>query len=122
MTAQSNASRSVSPLYYRYLSSEEKHSIRRVPSDDISSEINLLRKLAALFMKFQQSAPGDLSSCMQALLTSTILCEQLAILARYYASSQGNVSDIEDLLLEALDGLPLIELPKSLPENLESES
>jgi len=122
MTAQSNASRSVSPLYSRYLSSEEKHSIRRVPSDDISSEINLLRKLAALFMKFQQSAPGNLSSCMQALLTSTILCEQLAILARYYASSQGNVSDIEDLLLEALDGLPLIELPKSLPENLESES
>ena len=112
MTAQSNSSRAVSPLYSRYLSSEEKHSIRRVPSDDISSEINLLRKLAALFMKFQQSAPGDLASCMQALLTCSILCEQLAILARYYASSQGQVSDIEGLLLEALDGLPLIELPE----------
>jgi hypothetical protein len=118
MTAQSNSSRAVSPLYSRFLSSEEKHSIRHVPSDDISSEINLLRKLAVLFMKFQQSAPDDLASCMQALLTSTILCEQLAILARYYAVSQGNVSDIEDLLLEALDGLPLFELP----EKIESES
>ena len=118
MTSQSNPSRAISPLYSRYLSSEEKRSLRHVSPDDISSEIHLLRKLAALFMKFQQSAPPDLSSSILALLTSSILCEQLAILARYHVSSQSHVSDIEYLLLEALDSLPLIERP----ENLESES
>ena len=96
----------ISPLYARYLSTEEKRSLRHVPADDISSEINLLRKLASMFMKFQQSAPSDLASCMQALRTSTVLCEQLAILARWHLRDHSPSSMVDDILTEALENVP----------------
>jgi hypothetical protein len=98
---------SISPLYARYLTRTEKTSLRRVPLDDISSEINLLRKLTALFMKLQQTAPRDLVSCIQALRTCTLLCEQLAILVRFHDRDHGPRSEWHDILDEALAQIPV---------------
>jgi len=63
----------ISRLYSRYLTTEEKRLVRAVPVDSVSSEINLIRFLTALFLQFQQSAPDDLASRMQALRTFTML-------------------------------------------------
>ena len=97
---------SLSPLYSRYLTSEEKHALRVVPVDDISSEINLLRGLSALFLKLQQTAPNDLASHMQALRTFTMMCAQLAILVRSVDRAHSPLGEIDVILSEALDNVP----------------
>jgi hypothetical protein len=102
VTDKPNPPRPISRLYARYLTSEEKRALRLVPVEGVSSEINLLRLLMAHFMKFQQSAPPDLASHMQALRTCTLLCEQLAILVRSHDREHGPQSEIQDALLEAL--------------------
>ncbi|MGA2490524.1 MAG: hypothetical protein ABSF99_10150 [Anaerolineales bacterium] len=98
------SSHTLSPLYAPYFTPEEKRSIRRLSGDDISSEINLLRKLIVLFMQFQQSAPADLVSSIQALRTCTLLCEQLAILVR--VQDLYHPEEIPDPLMEALKEVP----------------
>ena len=82
MSNKTNPSHPISPLYARYLSSGEKRSLRKVPANDTSSEINLLRVLNSLFMEFQQSAPQDLYARMQALRTCVVLNIQLVSLVR----------------------------------------
>lgn len=106
MPKQASLSPAISRLYARYLTSDEKKSLRLVPADDVSSEINLLRMLTALFMKIQQSAPKDLSSCMQALRTCTLLCEQLAILVHFHDKEHSPLSEWNDALDEALSEVP----------------
>ena len=96
----------LSHLYSRYLTSGEKYALRVVPVDDLSSEINLLRGLSALFLKLQQTAPNDLASHMQALRTFTMMCAQLAILVRSHDREHGPQSEMDDLLYEALAGMP----------------
>ena len=98
------SSHPLSPLYAPYFTPEEKKSLRHLSADDISSEINLLRKLTVLFMQFQGSAPGDLFSCIQALRTCTLLCEQLAILVR--VQDLYHPESIPDPLAEALKDVP----------------
>ena len=97
----------ISRLYSRYLTSEEKQALCIIPTAGVSSEINLLRFLTTHFLKFQQSAPQDLASQMQAMRTFTLLCEQLAILVRTHEREHGPQSEMDDLLAEALAGLPL---------------
>ena len=106
MTDKSNPARPISRLYSRYLSSQEKQALRLVPVAGVSSEINLLHLLTTHFLKFQQSAPPDLASHMQALRTCTLLCEQLAILVRSHDREHGPQSEMDDLLYEALAGMP----------------
>jgi hypothetical protein len=96
----------LSRLYSRYLSSAEKISLRHVPHDDATGEINLLRVLNSLLLKFQQSSPLDLHSRMQTLRTCVILNEQLALLVRAYDRARGS-HPLGDLLEEALAGVPL---------------
>jgi len=105
MTDKPNPPHPISRLYARYLTAEEKRALRLVPIAGVSSEINLLRVLSAHFLKFQQSAPSDLSSHMQALRTYTLLCEQLAILVRSHEREHGPQSEMDDLLYEALSGM-----------------
>ena len=105
MTDKSTPARPISRLYARYLTAEEKRALRLVPIEGVSSEINLLRLLMAHFMKFQQSAPPDLASHMQALCTCTLLCEQLAILVRSQDREHGPQSEMDDPLFEALAGM-----------------
>lgn len=100
------SSHRISPLYASYLSPDEKKALRRFPVDDLSSEINLLRVLNSLLMKFQASAPPDLYSRMQILRTCVILNETLAILGRCHNREHGPQSVLDDLLNEALRGLP----------------
>ena len=102
----------LSPIYSRYLTSEEKRAIRSVPVDDISSEINLVRGLSILFLKFQQSAPDDLASRMQALRTFTLLSAQLAILVRSIDPAHNPLGDSDAILAEALDNVPF-DIPKA---------
>ena len=106
MTDKFNPARTISRLYARYLTSQEKRALRLVPVAGVSSEINLLRVLMAHFLKFQQSAPPDLATHMQALRTCTLLCEQLAILVRSHDREHGPQSEMDDLLYEALAGMP----------------
>jgi hypothetical protein len=106
MTDKSNPPRPISRLYARYLTSQEKRALRLVPVAGVFSEINFLRVLTAHFMEFQQSAPPDLASHMQALRTYTLLCEQLAILVRSQDREHGPQSEIDDALDEALARLP----------------
>jgi hypothetical protein len=96
----------LNPLYTRYFSLREKRALRQVPFDDTASEINLLRVLNSLLLQFQQSAPTDLCSRMQALRTCVILNEQLALLVRAHHLAQGPQSGIGNLLEEALAGMP----------------
>ena len=95
----------LSRLYDRYLSSPEKYSLRHFPRDDSSSEINLLRFLNSLFMKFQRSAPSDISSRIQALRTCVILNEQLAYLVRSHFAIYDPGSEIEGGIAGAVDDL-----------------
>jgi hypothetical protein len=101
------SSYTLSPLYASYFSLDEKKSLRRLTMQDISSEINLLRKLTTLFMQFQQSAPAGLFSSIQALRTCTLLCEQFAILVR--VQDLYHPEEIPDLLSEALKDVPFFE-------------
>ena len=82
MPAKPASSLPVSPLYAPYLSSDEKKALRKVSVGDTSSEINLLRILLSLFMKFQQAAPQDLYARIVALHTCVVLNEQLVRLVR----------------------------------------
>jgi hypothetical protein len=93
----------LSPLYARYLSSDEKSALSHVPVDDSSSEINLLHVLTAYLMKFQRSAPPDLYSRISTLRTCVILNEQLAILVRLHDRLHGPQSDLEAEFNEAVD-------------------
>lgn len=65
--------RPISPLYARYYTSAEKKSLRAVPANDLSSEINLMRVLFSHSLKLQQSAPKDMTSHMQSSRTSSFL-------------------------------------------------
>jgi len=94
----------ISPLYARYFTPDEKKSLRHLSADDISSEINLLRKLTILFMQFQQSAPTGLFSSIQTLRTCTLLCEGLAILVR--VQELYHAEELQDPLSEALKDFP----------------
>ena len=109
MPDKSNPPRPISRLYARYLTAEEKQALRLASGEGVSSEINLLRLLMVHFMKFQQSAPPDLASHMQALRTCTLLCEQLAILVRSHDREHGPQSEIDDALAEALSEMPQFE-------------
>jgi hypothetical protein len=102
MPNKPDPSPSISPLYLRYFTADEKRSLRIVPADDLSSEINLLRILARLYMQTQQSAPRDLASSMQALYTCTMLCEQLGVLVRTHNRLHGSHSLRDEILDEAL--------------------
>jgi hypothetical protein len=97
----------ISRLYSRYFTSEEKRALRLVPIEGVSSEINLVRFLTAHFLKFQQSAPKDLASQMQALRTVALFCEQLAALVRANNRENGPQSEMEAILDEALESLPV---------------
>lgn len=92
----------ISPLYIRYLSSQEKYALRSVPIDDSSSEINLLRVLITYLMKFQRHAPPDLYSRIHTLRTCVILIEQLAVLVRWHDRVHGPRSDLDADMDEAL--------------------
>jgi hypothetical protein len=101
----------ISPLYARFLSPDEKRSIRKVPVENPSSEINLLRVLNAHLMQFQESAPPDLYARVQFLHTCVILNEVLATLVRWQLSQPPGsdfMQDLWDAIREAneLDGLP----------------
>jgi len=98
-------SRPISPLFARYLTSDEKKSLRAVPADNPASEINLLRVLSAHFMKFQQSAPKDMDSRMQALRTCLVLSEQLSKLVRAYNQDHEPLDEIQVAIYKALDEL-----------------
>ncbi len=93
---------SLSPLYTRYLTAEEKRSLRAVPMKDVSSEINLLRVLTAIFLKFQQSAPQDLASRIQTLRTCTLLCKQLAVLVQSHEEEHSPFADLDDAIHQAI--------------------
>ena len=95
----------ISSLYSRYLSSAEKRSLRQVPLDDTSSEINLLRVLNSLLLKIQRSAPKDFYSRVQALRTCVILNEQLALLVRAHERVHGPHSELEDAISSAVESL-----------------
>lgn len=95
----------ISPLYARYLTSEEKKSLRSIPVDEVSSEINLLRVLSARFMNIQQSAPQDIDSHIQTLRTTIILSEQIAKLVRVHNQQHDPLAEIQDEISEALDML-----------------
>ena len=107
MTDKPNPPHPISRLYARYLTAEEKRALRLVPGEGVSSEINLLRLLTAHFMKFQQSAPPDLASHMQALRTFTLMCQQLTVLVRSHDLDHGPQSEMDELLDEALASLPV---------------
>jgi hypothetical protein len=107
---------SLTPLYARYLSVREKRSLRQVPFDDTASEINLLRVLNSLLLKFQQSAPTDLCSRMQALRTCVILNEQLALLVRAHAQALGPRSSVDAFFEEVLASLSPDDLEPVLVE------
>ena len=92
----------ISPLYIRYLSSQEKNALRSVPLDDFSSEINLLRVLITYLLKFQRQAPPDLYSRIHTLRTCVILIEQLAVLVRWHDRVHGPRSDLDADMAEAL--------------------
>ena len=109
MTDYSSSPHPISRLYSRYLTPAEKRALRLVPSHNVSGEIHLLRFLAADFFKFQQSAPQDLASHMQALRTCTLLCEQLAVLVRACDQAHSPQSEMDDILSEAIAGLPMHE-------------
>ena len=94
--------RPISPLYARYLTSEEKKSLRAVPVDDLASEINLVRVISAHFMKFQQSAPKDMGSRIQSLRTSFVLGEQFAKLIRAHNSEHDPLDEIDDAIFQAI--------------------
>ena len=102
----SSTNSSISPLYSRYLTAEEKHALQVVPVDDVSSEINLLHFLTALYLKVQQAAPSDLASRMQALRTFTLMCHQLAILVSSVDRAHSPQGMIDAALSEALDNVP----------------
>lgn len=95
----------LTPLYSRYLSSCEKRSLRHVPPDESSSEINLLRVLNSLLLKIQQSTPKDLYSRMQALRTSVILNEQLAYLVRSRDREIAHRSELDDSIEAAIESM-----------------
>ena len=97
----------ISRLYARYLTSEEKRALRLVPAGGVSGEINLIRILTVHFLKFQQSAPPDLLSNMQAVRTFTLLCGQLAALVRANNRENGPQSEMDAILDEALESLPV---------------
>lgn len=78
--------RPISPLYARYLTSDEKKSLRAIPVDDLSSEINLMRVLFSHLMKLQQPAPKDMDSRAQTMRTSLVLGQQFTKLI--YAHNQ----------------------------------
>lgn len=94
--------RPISPLYAHYLTSDEKKSLRAVSADNPASEINLLRVLFAHFMEFQQSAPKDTNSRMQALHTCLILSEQIAKLVHVHNKEHDPLCELEDEILKAL--------------------
>jgi hypothetical protein len=96
----------LSPLYSTYLTSAEKRLIPSFPVNDISSEIKLLRFLTALFLKFQQTAPDDLASRMQALITFTQISAQLAVMVQALKHIHALSDDLVDPLEEALDIQP----------------
>ena len=102
MTNNPNPPRPISRLYARYFTFEEKKSLRAVPVEGVSSEINLLRVLNVLFMQVQQTAPKDLDSNMQALRTCTMLCAQLAILVRLQDKEHSPMAEWDDLLAKVL--------------------
>ena len=112
MTDKSTSTRPISRLYSRYLTTQEKQALRLVPVAGVSSEINLLHLLTVHFLKFQQSAPPDLASHMQALRTFTLLCGQLAILVRSHDRENGPQSQMDEILQDLLAGLPLYETDK----------
>lgn len=92
----------ISPLYARYLTSAEKKSLRAIPANDVSSEINLLRVISAHFMKFQQSAPKDMGSLLQNLRTSTILGEQIAKLVRAQNTEYDPLAELQAEIRQAI--------------------
>lgn len=93
----------ISPLYARYFTSDEKKSLRAVPADDPSSEINLVRVLFAHFMKSQQSAPKDMASRVQILRTSFIMSEQFSKLVRAHNQEHDPHAELQDEILQALE-------------------
>ncbi len=95
-------SRPISPLFARYLTSDEKKSLRAVPADDLASEINLLRVLSAHFMKIQQSAPKDIDAHMQALRTCLVLSAHLSKLVRAYNKDHDPLDEIHEAISQAL--------------------
>jgi hypothetical protein len=90
---------SVSPLYSRYFSPSEKKSLRKVPIDNLLSEINLLRILHLLLLRFQRTAPPDFDSQINSLRTNAILTDQLAQLVRV----QNLIHAPRDILDEAIE-------------------
>ena len=102
MTDKSTSTRPISRLYSRYLTTQEKQALRAVPVDNVSSEINLLRVLTALFLKIQQSAPPDLAAHMQALRTYSMLVEQLALLVRSHGELHSPWAELDDAIERAI--------------------
>jgi len=96
-------SRPTSPLYARYLTSEERKALRAVPVDDLSSEIKLMHMVFAHFMKSQQSAPKDMDSQTQALRTSRVLGEQFAKLVRAQNTGHDPLAELQEQISQALE-------------------
>ena len=93
--------RSISPLYARYFTSEEKKSLRAVPVNDLAGEINLVRVISAHYMEFQQSAPTDMGARIQSLRTSFILGEQFAKLIRAHIQEHDPRNEFYDVMEQA---------------------
>jgi aspartyl/asparaginyl beta-hydroxylase (cupin superfamily) len=92
----------LSPLYARYLSPDEKKSLRRHPVDNLSSEINLLRILNSLLMQMQPAAPRDFFSQMQTLRTFVVMNDAIALLVRCHDRLHGPHSEVEELMEKAI--------------------
>jgi hypothetical protein len=101
--------RNLSPLYSRYLTPDEKISLRVVPVDDFSSEINLLRVLNARLLELQVSAPQSLDSRILTIRTQVIIVEQLTRLVRSHAKENDPLDELWDEILQAINSLNFYE-------------
>ena len=99
------SSRSIARIYARYFTPVELKSLRATPPHDQTSEINLLRVLAARFMEFQQTAPKDVESQMQALHTLSILGREIARLSSAHNREHDPLDESARGILEAIASL-----------------
>jgi hypothetical protein len=101
----------LTPLYSRYFTTQEKRSLRYLPHNDLSSEIDLVRVLIGRFMEMDRSAPPGLASRVQALLTLVRLCTQLAVLVRQQLQVPAPLQEFQQAFWEAVEMEPFYITP-----------
>lgn len=102
----------ISPLYARYLTSAEKKSLRAIPANDVSSEINLVRIcLARYFESYGNSLPADLKSQVSALHVTGAAASMIAGLVRTQNKAHNPGTELSRAIEEAIRDLdPYTEL------------